>query len=274
MFKSDVYKFCSDVFMTHITKTSLASILALCYEIYRRAVVSGAETGLAFAGYGRQEIFPSLVSYIVDGKNGDTIRAWYEEGSSHDVNEECASDGVIVPFGQSDIANLFLDGIAASHLRWIRGYAKLILREKSEKLLKLYVHDDDERVVEAELQKKLNDAILHQLDDEFDKFKNKSLIQPIMNVVSNLPREEMAIMAESLVELTALRRRVDSPIESVGGPIDVVIISKGDGLIWIKRKHYFDIKYNSDFSARKELQVRRAIDEGTRWTEDDGDAES
>lgn len=33
----------------------------------------------------------------------------------------------------------------------------------------------------------------------------------------------------------------------VGGPIDVAVISKGDGLIWIKRKHYFDRDLNQHF---------------------------
>ena len=35
--------------------------------------------------------------------------------------------------------------------------------------------------------------------------------------------------------------------ESVGGPVDVAVISKGDGFIWIKRKHYFDPSLNSHF---------------------------
>ena len=38
--------------------------------------------------------------------------------------------------------------------------------------------------------------------------------------------------------------------ETVGGPIDVaLIISKGDGLIWIKRKHYFSPELNPQFTA-------------------------
>jgi len=28
--------------------------------------------------------------------------------------------------------------------------------------------------------------------------------------------------------------------ETVGGPIDVAVLSKGDGFVWIKRKSYFD----------------------------------
>lgn len=58
-------------------------------------------------------------------------------------------------------------------------------------------------------------------------------------------------MAEALVEITSLRRKMDSNIESVGGPVDVAIISKADGFIWIKRKHYFSTELNSDFLLRR-----------------------
>ena len=41
-----------------------------------------------------------------------------------------------------------------------------------------------------------------------------------------------------------------SPMEeTVGGPVDVVFISKGDGLIWMKRKHYFNPDLNAHFFA-------------------------
>jgi hypothetical protein len=35
--------------------------------------------------------------------------------------------------------------------------------------------------------------------------------------------------------------------ETVGGPIDVAVISKGDGFVWIKRKHYFERDLNPHF---------------------------
>ncbi|HUB63198.1 MAG TPA: hypothetical protein VL996_01925, partial [Methylocella sp.] len=175
--------------------------------------------------------------------------------------------------GQHDIATLFLEGIASSHIRWMRRYAKKVLKEKSDQLIKDYVKNESEQVVEFELQKKSNDIIISEFTKEFEAYKDKSLVQPIMNVVSSLPKEEMAIMAESLVELTALRRRVDSPLESVGGPIDVMIISKGDGIVWMKRKHYFDISLNRDFVIRKDVQMKGATDErGTDAQIDGSDA--
>ena len=62
-----------------------------------------------------------------------------------------------------------------------------------------------------------------------------------------LPKDELAAMAESLVNLTSFKRKVSMEVESVGGPIDVAVISKGDGFIWIKRKHYFEPELNQQF---------------------------
>ncbi len=64
-----------------------------------------------------------------------------------------------------------------------------------------------------------------------------------------MPREELALLAEALINLTALRRRASRDAETVGGPTDVAVITKGDGFIWIKRKHYFDAKCNPTFVA-------------------------
>ena len=35
--------------------------------------------------------------------------------------------------------------------------------------------------------------------------------------------------------------------ETVGGPVDVAVISKGDGFVWINRKHYFKPELNAPF---------------------------
>jgi len=48
-------------------------------------------------------------------------------------------------------------------------------------------------------------------------------------------QDELAAMAESLVNLTSFKRKVSMEAETVGGTIDVAVISKGDGFIWIKR---------------------------------------
>lgn len=64
--------------------------------------------------------------------------------------------------------------------------------------------------------------------------------------------DELGMLAESMVNLTSIRRKVaiDSNSRTVGGPIDVAIISKGDGFIWVKRKHYFESNMNPQYFVR------------------------
>ena len=57
-------------------------------------------------------------------------------------------------------------------------------------------------------------------------------------------------MAEALVNLTSVKRKVSLEEETVAGPIDVAVISKNDGFIWIKRKHYFEAALNPQFFVR------------------------
>ena len=71
-----------------------------------------------------------------------------------------------------------------------------------------------------------------------------------MSSIASLSKEDLAELAESLVYLTYLKRRMSFSEESVGGPIDVAIITKGDGFVWLKRKHYFDKELNHDFIHR------------------------
>lgn len=68
-----------------------------------------------------------------------------------------------------------------------------------------------------------------------------------MKVVSMLPKDELAAMAESLVNLTSLKRKFTMETETVAAPIDVAVISQGEGFIWIKRKHYFKSELKPQF---------------------------
>lgn len=38
------------------------------------------------------------------------------------------------------------------------------------------------------------------------------------------------------MSLTSLKRHVSSEEETVGGPVDVAVVSKGNGFAWVKNK--------------------------------------
>jgi hypothetical protein len=70
-------------------------------------------------------------------------------------------------------------------------------------------------------------------------------------VLGVLPVDEMAGLAETLINLQSLKEKVTKPSETVGGPVDVAVITKSEGLVWIKRKHYFDAEMNSRYLQRQ-----------------------
>lgn len=83
----------------------------------------------------------------------------------------------------------------------------------------------------------------HEIKDEMFNLYSK----PLIDTVVSLDKEDMANMAESFISLTSLVRRMQPGEETVGGPVDVAVISKGDGFVWINRKHYFRPELNASF---------------------------
>jgi hypothetical protein len=71
------------------------------------------------------------------------------------------------------------------------------------------------------------------------------------DAVMFMAKPDLANFAEALVNITSVKRRASLETESVGGPIDVAVISRDDGFVWVKRKHYFEPSLNPRFFARK-----------------------
>lgn len=83
-----------------------------------------------------------------------------------------------------------------------------------------------------------------------NKYIKEHYTDSLIETVAYLSKENLADMAESLVRMTCIKRRITSTEETVGGPVDVAVITKGDGFIWMQRKHYFDPKLNPQFFER------------------------
>lgn len=243
----------------HVTKAVHSKMITLCHERTRRNCLSSFETGVVFAGYGDAELFPVIQEITVDGRHGPDVRLWVE--SQVNLNDKGAPSALVKPFAQSDIAYLFMEGMQLDYLEFLDQTIIGLLDEKSKRLIDDYVPQAD-RLVETAKQSLDNGILAKNLFGEFQKMRREEAINPMLDVVATLPKEEMAAMAEALVEITSLRRKIDSDTASVGGPVDVAIISKADGFVWIKRKHYFDMDLNKDFMVRRQGRFRKEIDNG------------
>ena len=81
------------------------------------------------------------------------------------------------------------------------------------------------------------DECYNNYSEKLENYQNIVYQSPVKASISILPMNELSIMAETLVNLTSFKRQMShNQQETVGGPTDVAIITKGDGFRWIKRK--------------------------------------
>lgn len=209
-------------------------------------------SGIVIAGFGDKELFPAYKSFTIEGIVNDKLIYQKYSEDAVDVN----NSAVIRPFAQQEMVYAFMEGIDPGYDRLIHKYMYDICNEYPKIIL-----DKIGKLSEAEktkIHKKLLKISESKFEESIQKLKRHrriKYINPIINAVQILPKDELAGMAESLVNLTSFKKKVTiEEEETVGGPIDVAIISKGDGLIWIKRKQYFNPEINRQFFSNYFLE--------------------
>lgn len=196
--------------------------------------------GLAIAGFGNKEIFPHMVHIHLSGLiNG---KARYIIKEKVEITEQNIAS--IIPLAQTDVMQTFLFGL---NDQFINDLAQEIPTRIHES-----INNIDSTCFapgkKDEVHKELN-GVTEKILQHMTETARTNYMIPIIQSVATLPIEELALLAESMINITSVRRKVaiDRNIGTVGGPIDVSIVSKGDGFIWLKRKHYFERKYNPQF---------------------------
>ncbi len=212
-------------------------------------------TGVIVAGYGRDEIFPTLISYEVYGMINGQLRVY----KTNDV--DVRRGGVkakVIPFAQKEMVERFLYGLDDEIERKIEEFCKRSIPSIREQTLANLVMNDEDRDQTAADMQDMESTFLDALREQtFDVIRKQSE-EEIEGMVEFMPKPEMARMAEALVNLTSIKRRVTRGMETVGGPIDCAVISQADGFVWVKRKHYFPQELNRRYFDRMRDQISQA----------------
>ncbi|MBI4965337.1 MAG: hypothetical protein HY913_18820 [Desulfomonile tiedjei] len=201
-------------------------------------------SGLVVAGFGTDDAFPSLVSFSIDGIAANVLR--YVRDSEMELG--LGTGASIAPFAQSEMVVRFMDGVDPLYERTTKGLIANILHQYPQVII-----DNIPNLTHAQkkgLKAKLADEAQKQfegIEKMLAEFKKEEFSSRVLKVVTMLPKDALALMAESLVSLTSFKRKMSMEAETVGEPIDVAVISKGDGFVWIKRKRYFPAELNQQF---------------------------
>lgn len=201
------------------------------YNFLKSNIFSNGQTGVVFAGYGKTDLFPKLISFITDGSYNNILK--YKDESHEDGKEYTG----IYPFAQKDMVDTVLNGIDP----------RLQDFEYNEYN---YIREGIINIVGDEAQKEINN-IFKSGQTEIQNYRKVKITSPITSMTSNLSLDELAVMAETFVSLTSFKRKFSGDMQTVGGPVDVLVISKSDGPIWIKRKEYFDQDLNVGYKLRR-----------------------
>lgn len=203
-------------------------------------------SGVVIAGFGELDTFPVLDEFYFEGIANDKLK--YKRLRTERI--DLKTSAAILPFAQREMVDTFMQGVDPFYLKVEEGFLNDIFDSYAAAIsrnLQKYTPEEREKL-KGNLVSAGKD-ILNDFKNMLESHRKEKYSEPITNVVSFLPKDELAAMAESLVNLTSFKRKVTMESETVGGPVDVALISKGDGFIWIKRKHYFKAELNPQFFA-------------------------
>lgn len=215
--------------VTNVTRRLLKSVVRLSLE---RQVMSTSFSGIVVAGFGTDEMFPRVISAHVDGCVAGAIRL--RRSTRQNIGRR--NPAAVMAFAQREMVERFMEGVDPDFLRYLLSLEDLVYNFGKAALTARGAltasQDSALRSAAREEVNKYMEGVQNHLHEDFSR--------PVVEVVAHLPREDLAAMAESLVSLTSLKRHVSSELETVGGPVDVAVLSKGAGFLWVKRKALAD----------------------------------
>lgn len=217
-----------------------------------KAIMSRSKTGIVIAGFGSSELFPTLISFEIDGVVCDHLK--FIQTNHIDIDRS-GPKARVLPFAQKEMVERFLYGLDGDIQKQISSFCKeTVPNIKTQILDKLDFSDDADKQQLNTNAEEAEEAFLKGLREQaFEQIRSQSEAE-IEDMVEFMPKPELAKMAEALVNLTSIKRRVTRGMETVGGPIDVAVISQSEGFVWIKRKHYFPAELNARYFQRLPLR--------------------
>ena len=207
-------------------------------------------SGVVIAGFGATDLYPSIVTFQIDSVILNHLKYVHVTSKSERITSRRLAR--VIAFAQDEMVSGFMEGIDPGfRIRIIEEMAKILLNVYPEEIVKRLPRLTKKQKADllTELKKVGADSI-GVFAAAIQEHRQKKHVDPIVRAVSVLPKEDLAQMAEALVSLTSTKRRVTLDAETVGGPVDVAIISKGDGFIWIRHKHYFEADKNPQFFSK------------------------
>lgn len=191
---------------------------------------------LIFCGFGAEQEYPSLVPATVCGGFDFHVNYHIRQRDVVSISDE--RPVAICPFAQKDVIKSIIMGI---HTRWW-SYAYENLRQMIEPATTAIFNPFEGEEKPEGLMEKLREVKVQDLLCKFPGEAEEMLDttqREWEEALANYDLEEMAALADSLIELTGFHRILTFSEEQVGGTVDLAVMSKEDGFNWLRRKNWY-----------------------------------
>lgn len=200
-------------------------------------IEDGDSAELIFSGYGKAEQYPSLINVIVYEGIDNKVNYHYKENDVIRISDE--HPVAYCPFAQKDISRSLIRGCHRSFSTPLLNELRSMFNPFDNRFIQVEGVDD------MEVLNFCNNLKTDDLDKILINSVNRLLDVNLRRLEKNLKDydvREMADLAESVVDLTGFHRILTFEQESVGGPVDVAVITKNDGFTWLSRKSWYHHK--------------------------------
>src|SRR5699024_3273849 len=185
---------------------------------------------LVFAGFGENELFPSVITVMIEGKINGKLKYAASSNLSKSVN--ATNPVYIVPLNEASKVDALTTGIDERMEDFSLTSLGTMLGSMETKLIDQFKtkfkEDIDLEAVKEVIHNELID-VYQTYNQAVFEFKQSEYVQPLTDKLNNASKEALTEMATTFSNLN----------KEIGeSTTDVAVITKGDGFHWAKPKGF------------------------------------
>ena len=234
-----------------LTADEISGLTDLVVQSLLRSYPSDFGAGIVIAGFGSDETFPALFSAEVDGRVAGKLKIVDIKSNSIATSE---NGGEMIYFAQTDVIERLVKGVHPDFVGKTAEFIEQAVTQVGDALEKATrrKRTSQKRIAERErLIREVAETVADEYQNKTSETFKEGFSREFDRMVALMPKQELIELAEALVSITAVERKATSDEGTVGGPIDVAFITKHEGFVWIKRKHFFEASLNPRYFWRK-----------------------
>jgi hypothetical protein len=191
-------------------------------------------TGLVFGGYGSDDRYPVITTWFVSAIVGGIVK---RTESSTDVIDSDTHSRIRV-FADSEVTNAFIRGIDFNLERRFYGGFLTMMNTLVDQVVGAFPHADatTRAKVRADFRQDFVPRYVQGFHMAMSQYQQQIFINPILRVLEVASRKELGDTARELIGLNIFKKRIMAQKETVGGAIDVAVISREDGFQWASKQ--------------------------------------